>query len=572
MSCAYLNGGRSHSVRPMPVAADGEPSAKSMLRPEIHRHRSGRGADLMFTEDEVFPTKTHPGSMDFDAPMHMPQGTAVRTDLEFWGPNPDLLMERRSLMPTYVMEEHEWDRNPRECGLKASYVTRDPYSVGDDAVDWAQGATLAKSVDVKELSGNRYFSFTQKTNPTVYGADPVIGNGAGGMGPIMGPYLGKKGMTRKPAVPDRAGGMGGALPTAPPQFAEYQLPASTRSGYNYEDTGHVNGGFSASYGDETLNPVVGGRQPLWQDYEQWGQADGGYVASGNDLSINDPRQGMRVRRITERDGGYDPIIQAGCPAGGFGPSLDTTPVEGGRARISLNFDTTGLGGPTSGMRGTDEVNPIDGGRARILVNYDTTGNGGTTSGMRGTDEHNVLQGGRARISLNFDTIGLGGATSGVRGTEDHNQRIGGRVSKYINFSTIGNGGATSGVSGIECSDITGGNKWARTEGVVGRVPLPGFQNQDYGGTDVAFGLQVGPRQRRTEQTSIMIPGARGRGGDAVIAEQFVVTPTTERNVSGCYDDTPDPILQIAARNTAGARKMLDFSKENLDDLSYDRPC
>ena len=120
--------------------------------------------------------------------------------------------------------------------------------------------------------------------------------------------------------------------------------------------------------------------------------------------------------------------------------------------------------------------------------------------------------------------------------------------------------------------ITGGNKWARTDGVVGRVPLPGFQNQDYGGTDVAFGLQVGPRQHRTEQTSIMLPGASGRGGDAVIPEQFVISPTTARNVDGCYDDTPDPVLQIAARRTMGSHKLLDFSKENLDDLSFERPC
>ena len=60
----------------------------------------------------------------------------MRTDVEFWGPNPDLLMERRPLMPAYILQEHEWDRNPKECGLKASYVTRDPYSVDDDAVDW----------------------------------------------------------------------------------------------------------------------------------------------------------------------------------------------------------------------------------------------------------------------------------------------------------------------------------------------------------------------------------------------------------------------------------------------------
>ena len=27
--------------------------------------------DLDQTDDEVYPTKTHPGAMDFDAPMHV---------------------------------------------------------------------------------------------------------------------------------------------------------------------------------------------------------------------------------------------------------------------------------------------------------------------------------------------------------------------------------------------------------------------------------------------------------------------------------------------------------------------
>lgn len=570
MSVSYL-GRYAHSPKRVPAAAKGEPSAMAMLRPDIHAKRSGRGTDMDLTEDEVFPTKTHPGAMDFDAPLHLPQGTAVRTDLEFWGPNPDLLAERRPLLPSWVMAEHEWDRNPKECGLKASYVTRDPYSVSDDAVDWAQGANLAKSVDVKQLSVNRYFSFANKTNPTVYGADPIIGNGSGGMGPTMGPYLGKKGMQPKPTVPDRTGVKGGGMVSAPPQFADFQLPSATRSGYFYEVDGTVQGGYVADYGDETVNPVVGGRQPLWQDYEQWGDVNGGYIASGNDMSINDPRKGMRLRKITDRDGGYDPIIQAGAPAGGFGPSLDTTPVEGGRARISLNFDTTGNGGPTFGVRGTDEHNPVDGGRARILVNYDTTGNGGSLTGMRGTDEHNPVVGGRISKYINFDTIGNGGALSGMRGTDEHNPVVGGRIAKYINFETTGNGGSLSGVSGIECNDITGGNKWARTDGVVGRVPLPGFQNQYYGG-DVAYGFEVNPRQRRTEQTSIMIPGVRGRGGDAIVPEEFVVTRTTALNANGSYDDTPDPIFQIAARRTMGAQKLLDFTRENLDDLSFDRPC
>jgi hypothetical protein len=46
------------------------------------------------------------------------------------------------------------------------------------------------------------------------------------------------------------------------------------------------------------------------------------------------------------------IIQASLPGGSNGPDLDLTPVDvGGRERMSLNFETIGLGGTSAGLRG-----------------------------------------------------------------------------------------------------------------------------------------------------------------------------------------------------------------------------
>lgn len=115
------------------------------------------------------------------------------------------------------------------------------------------------------------------------------------MAPVLQPFMGKSG-TPKPTVLDREGGRGGALPSGQPQWAEVQLPAATRSGYQYEQWGtarHSN----TSYGDETINPVVGGRMPLWTEYEDWGQPNGGFVTSGADMTINNPTEGMRVRNV-----------------------------------------------------------------------------------------------------------------------------------------------------------------------------------------------------------------------------------------------------------------------------------
>jgi hypothetical protein len=70
----------------------------------------------------------------------------------------------------------------------------------------------------------------------------------------------------------------------------------------------------------------------------------------------------------------------------------------------------------------------------------------------------------------------------------------------------------------------------------------------------------------------MIPGLAGGRGAPVIPEMFITLPKTQRNGEGIFDDTPDPILQIAARSTLGSRALLNFTRENLDDLAVTVPC
>lgn len=177
------------------------------------------------------------------------------------------------------------------------------------------------------------------------------------------------------------------------------------------------------------------------------------------------------------------------------------------------------------------------------------------------------------MSFNFETMGLGGALSGVGATEEHNPLEGGRVPFNINFDTVGNGGSLSGMSGVETSDVMGGARRTKTTGIPGIVPqIGGGQMGSYYGGEIAYGWEIGPRAHRTEGAAIIIPGVSGRGGDAVFPDHFLVTSTTARNANGNVDDTPDPVLQIAARKTLGAQALLNFSKENLDDLSIVSVC
>lgn len=572
MASTLRNGSPHHRPRPFVWPTEGEPAqswadkgSEDYLAP-----RSGRGVDMMFTEDEPLPVRSEPAPMDFQAPLHTPYGTAERTYEGFWGAK-NLLLDRRNLLPDYALAEHEWDRNPRECGKRAAEAMLQPYETGGSA-SFAAGADLARTIGVKESSVTQYARFAQNTNPTAWGADPIIGNGAGGGGPVLQPYLGKKGTHKPLFVPDYTPPAGGAMPSAPPVEPGMQLPSATRANRQYEEVGNVTGGSAVSaYGDEDINPQRGGRPSLLAtDYEHWGHRNGGFVASGADWTVWNPNDGARYRNIANQDGANDPIV-TGAPVS-VGPSLDLTPKTGGRESMRINFERILGGGAATGQGSGLQQNPQDGGRMSMLINWDAIGSGGASTGVGSSLQHNPQQGGRVTRLINFDRISPGGVLSGVGSSLENNPQEGGRVSLLQNWQMFNVGGAQSGVGGIECSDIVGGNHWARTEGCPGYLPPGGALNPDYGGIDVAFGLEVQPRHPRTMGLSIMIPGAGGVGGGPKMPEQFVTLPNTQINGEGCYDDSPDPILQISARSTRGSRALLDFSQENIDDLALAVPC
>lgn len=592
----------------------------------------------MMTEDEPLPSRTEPASMDFQAPLHTPYGTAERTYEGFWGAkNP--LLERRELLPDYAVTEYEWDRNPRECGKRRSEFMAQPYE-HEGSVAVSAGADLGRTIDVKEASITQYMRYVQKTNPTAYGADPVIGQGAGGGVPVLMPYLGKKGSSKPLFSPGYTPPAGGAMPAAPPVEPGMQLPSATRGNRQYELHGNVTGGNAvSSYGDESINPQRGGRPSLLAtEYEHWGHRNGGFVSGGGEWdasgsTIWNPNDGARFRNVVDQDGATEPIMtgsyisegpsldrtpkvggresklinfdmtlaggattgigssltqnpQAGGRASryvnwetigsggalaGVGSGLQHNPQEGGRMPMLINFDTIIAGGASSGVGSGLQHNPQEGGRTTKLINFDTTHAGGATSGVGSSLQHNPQEGGRTTRLINFSIINAGGTASGVGSSLQHNPQEGGRATKLINFDTIHAGGAQSGVSGIECSDIVGGNHWARTEGCSGYLSPGGSLNPDYGGCDVAFGLEVQPRAPRTETISPMLPGCGGRGCPKM-PDMFVTLPNTQINGEGIYDDSPDPVLQISARSTLGSKALLDFTRANIDDLSFVIPC
>jgi hypothetical protein len=377
----------------------------------------------------------------------------------------------------------------------------------------------------------------------------------------------------------------------------------------YEDWGHRNGGF-----------VAGG--PEWE------------AGGGVDSTLWNPNDGARYRYMPPQDGANDPVSITGKVSAG--PSLDLTPQVGGRSKMSLNYDKMLGGGLTSGMGsdltnnpqdggrlsrlidwdiissggassgvGSDLThNPQEGGRLSQLINWDIISSGGASSGMGSDLTHNPQKGGRASQLMNWDVVCPGGISSGVGSDESQNPNEGGRPSGYINWSImlpggissgvgsslennpskggrapmkrnwqmINPGGLSSGVSGSGCNDIVGGNHWTHTEGCAGYLPPGGSLNQDYGGGDVAFGLEVSPRHPRTSTLSMMIPGMSGGRGTPKIPEMFITLPNTRMNGDGVYDDSPDPVLQIAARSTVASHTLLDFSRKNLDDLAITVPC
>ena len=609
----------SHWATPRPKPSGSEPPETWVDRETLWGalpYGHGRGADDIMTNDDPTPTRSHPASMNFSAPLHTPYGTAEATDIDFWGPNPDLLAERRPLLPDYALSEHSWDsRNPHECGLRNALDMPDVYadsndiSKGRESVSWADGATLARTVDVKEMSENRYFHVTQTTNPTAYAADPIIGNGAGGMGPTLGNYLGKKGTPKPSGVPDYIPPAGGAMTSAGPLMPQYRLPGATRSNRTHSIQPGVTGGFVANYGNETVNPQIGQRLKKHVDFESRGGITGGYIASGADTTFGGPNGKEQMNdmlagaRFRLGNGNFETMGNArfGVSAG---TDLSRVPQVGGRPGKRINFDTTGLGGPSSGVGSDLSQVPQVGGRPGHRLNFtNTVGIAGghsvsadlsqvpqvggrpgrrlnftNTMGIAGghsvgADLSQVPQvGGRPGKRLNFDTTKNGGALSGMGADLSQVPQVGGRASRFINFETMTNGGASSGVNGIECNDILGGTHYTHSEGVVGYVAPAGAMNQDYGGLDVAYGITVDSRPRYAKEvTSVMLPGVSGRG-TPVAPEFFITLPNTQMNANGVYDDTPDPTLQIAARSTLGAQALLNFSRENLDELSIHRTC
>ena len=601
----------------------------------------GRGADMMFTEDEPYPVRSEPVPMDFQAPLHTPYGTAERTYDDFWGhKNP--LLERRNLLPSYAIAENEWDRNPRECGKQISEKTLNPYE-SESSFNSALGADVARSIDTKSASVTQYMRFYQTDNPTAWGADPVIGGSSGGGVPRLGPYIGKSGSDKPSWTPGYVPPAGGL--SAPPVESEMTLPGATRSNRNHEEFGNVTGGDAvASYGDEFVNPQIGGRPSLLAtDYEYWGHRNGGGLVSGGadweagggvDRTLWNPNDGARYRYLPNQDGANDPLSVNGPVS--MGPSLDLTPKIGGRPNQKIDFDRVLAGGTTSGVGSGLTHNPQDGGRMTRIMNWENIGSGGAANGVGSGLTHNPQDGGRMTRIMNWENMGSGGATNGVGSGLTHNPQDGGRMTRIINWENIGSGGATSGmgsdlthnpqaggrasrlinfdvvlpgglssgvgsslennprdggrvsmlknwqilnpgglasgVSGVGISNIIGGEHVTRTEGCVGYLPPGGSLNQDYGGGDVSFGLEVSPRMPREGTTSIMIPGTSGGRGPNLVPERFITLPNTRRNGEGMYDDSPDPLLQVSARSLLGAKALLDFSQKNIDDLAFSVPC
>jgi len=256
--------------------------------------------DDTFAEDDVFRTRQTPASMTFDAPLHLPYGTAERTSKDFWGDDVDLYMvEKRPMLPDYAVAENPWDRNPRECGLQRSFQQAEPYmNCHEKEGLWSTGAELARSVDVRVKSLDQFGNFvTTKTEKL--GADPIIGNGAGGMGPVLGPHLAPH--VRSGVHSDYIGPAGGAMAPARASDPQYNLPAATRSPKLWYSAGTtITGGFVGEAGSLVENPQEGGRPSQIVDFEQPVYVTGGALQpAGDSMVMNDPLGEGRPRMSKE---------------------------------------------------------------------------------------------------------------------------------------------------------------------------------------------------------------------------------------------------------------------------------
>jgi hypothetical protein len=528
-----------------------EPSAQDALRDDIFDKAASRGNEGLTTGDDAdyfVPSKSEPSAMSFQSPMHLPYGNSERTWEQFWGPNPDLLMERRSLLPTYVTAEYnQWDRNPYENGLQKSFAKpKNPWVEDEERdLDWGTGASSARSNDVKTLGINRYYSFAQKSNPTAYGADPIVNSSQGSMPPILLAYTGKR--IKDNVVPDYIPPPQGSTQN-PAVAPEMFLPAQSRNPYQPGSWGQGKGsgsGFVNDYGSISVNPMEGPRlRKNLDNWEQWGLANGGYVSSGADSTVNDWQRGGRYR-INLTQGGQEPIFSGALINNG--PSLDLTPMLGGRIKFPINFDTVLSGGLLTGGQNYSGVASFDGSRGRRPTEFEQYASGGLQGGVYTGLDTNPNAGGRPSMRLNFETVLAGGITSG-------------------------------GLSGAETNDPIGGIKLPHSCGVAQHLPIPGMPTSYYGGEETQ-GENVPARPRMTgawSSPALSIPGTSpasgGPSASYISPDVFVTKPNTTLNEVQSYDDTPDPVLQMAARSPLGARALLNFTKDNLDDLTFERPC
>lgn len=426
----------------------------------------GRRADLEM-EDCPMPTKSEPAAMETQAPIHLPYGTAERSFEDFWGEqNP--ACDIPSDMPPYAVVRNSWDDdNSRAVGLRAAQCSMNPYEC-DGSFNVSGGACSARDDDVKRNGHVRFVSAVSNTNPTQYGADPFVSGGAAGGGvPVLVPYLGKKGGGRPLAVPDYVPPAGGGASAA----ASAVLPHATfvrRIESNFEQTGAAWGGSSVAAGGANEESIAG-RYSMLQNFEASGTGPVALVPQG--------------------------------------PSMEATPVVGGRDRHAMQFPKISAGGAPSGL-GSD-----------LVVNPKT--------------------GGRSTQNINFEIILPGGLPSGTNG-------------------------------GSDCNDFLGGSRSRKDRKYAAYMAPAAGGNSDYGGVDVAFGLTVSPRHPRTPEDSIALPGMSGGRGPRILPE-FYVSPPNAKACNMSVDNSPDSCMLGGAMRACGASALLDFSEKNLAELAVSAP-
>jgi hypothetical protein len=196
--------------------------------------------------------------------------------------------------------------------------------------------------------------------------------------------------------------------------------------------------------------------------------------------------------------------------------------------------------------------------------------GGYVSAHGYMDEtlNDVTMGLRPRINAGVyggnDVIPTGPNGGGVMGGQEYNPQIGGRMRQQSNFIKVGGSGISTGLSGIGVSNITGGRHWTKTSGVPGRAGNCG--RSGVYNSDPKIEIHAKERGGMGLISSIMYAGSEGRGGSIIPPEYFPVIGKDTFN----FDNTPEEELQKSARSMYAANNLLDFSSENLNDLSFNK--